>query len=58
MCGIIGRSLRVLHPVKNRPMLALTGADVARILAEREGTAEHRSDIVLQGLTIMAQYIQ
>jgi len=55
VCGAIDRAVRTLRAARYRPQVVLTGGDASRILARLESPAEHRPNLVLQGLSIMVQ---
>jgi type III pantothenate kinase len=55
VCGAIERAVRTLRTARYRPKIVLTGGDASRILTRLEYPAEHRPNLVLQGLAIMVQ---
>lgn len=55
VCGAIERCLRTLRSAKHRPALVLTGGDASRILGALGEPADHRPNLVLEGLAIMIE---
>jgi len=55
VCGAVERAMSGLKRASYRPVLVLTGGDASRILAVLDAKAEHRPNLVLEGLAIMAQ---
>ena len=54
VCGAIERAVRAMRSRGYRPMLVLTGGDASRILTSLDADAEHRPNLVLEGLAIMS----
>lgn len=54
VCGAIERAARTMKRAGHRPKLVLTGGDASRILTVLGDSAEHRPNLVLEGLAIMA----
>lgn len=55
VCGAVERSVRLLRKDGQRPKIVLTGGDASRILAQLDGRALHRPNLVLKGLATLAQ---
>jgi type III pantothenate kinase len=53
--GAVERSIRVLRSNAYDPVLVLTGGDASRILSALDEHAEHRPNLVLQGLMHMLE---
>lgn len=58
VCGAIERSLRTMRSAKHRPLLVLTGGDASRILGGLGESADHRPNLVLEGLAIIIEGVQ
>ncbi len=54
-CGAIERAVCSMRSKGFRPTLVLTGGDASRILTTLDGKAEHRPNLVLEGLAIMIE---
>ncbi len=55
VCGAIERAVRKLGGRGRRPKLVLTGGDASRILAAIDVPADHRPNLVLEGLAVIVQ---
>jgi len=55
VCGAIERAVRRMRKEGHRPQVVLTGGDASRILAEVDVDAEHRPNLVLEGLAVIAR---
>lgn len=55
VCGAIEKAVRSMRSAGYRPALVLTGGDASRILPVLDTPAEHRPNLVLEGLAIMIE---
>ncbi|NNE59315.1 MAG: type III pantothenate kinase [Woeseia sp.] len=55
VCGAIEKAVHSMRSAGYRPALVLTGGDASRILPLLNAPAEHRPNLVLEGLAIMIE---